>query len=183
MIGKLIGQVIRKTAPKITKLNVYARTIASKGNGQRRAIIKGFGGANLEETSHFNRLTNLNFWNLRPVVTGFASDGKFYAKRISLPQNRARMRFFQNNNNLKMSRHVVHDIPSTRIQVKGFCTHDKNITGSLPTQPVKLPTKDEIFAQERVVVQGFGGNSAKPIYKQMDNTNSKPRTVVKGFGG
>lgn len=38
-------------------------------------------------------------------------------------------------------------------------------------------------ATERVVVQGFGGNSANKIYKLIEQNKNTPRTVVKGFLG
>ncbi len=38
-------------------------------------------------------------------------------------------------------------------------------------------------ATERVVVQGFGGNSANKIYKPIEQNKNTPRTVVKGFLG
>lgn len=183
MINKIIAKTITKSIPKNPSLNVFARKIVSKGNGQRRTIVKGFGGVNLDETNHFNKIDNFNFWNIRPVVTGFSNEGRPLVKKISLPQNKANIRFFPNYKSLRISRHFVYDIPTQRVQVKGFGGNTETVTGSIPTKPVKLPTRDEILAQERVVVQGFGGDSTKPIYKKMDNSNSTPRTVVKGFLG
>lgn len=183
MIWKLIAKNITKNISKNPSLNVFARRIVSKGNGQRRVIIKGFGGANINEANYFSRIDNFNFWNLRPVVTGFSKEERSLVRRISLPQNKANIRFFPNYKSPKMSRHVVYDIPTKRIQVQGFGSHTESVTGSIPTEQIKLPTKDEIIAQERIVVQGFGGDSSKPIYKKMNNDNSKPRTVIKGFSG
>ena len=183
MIGKILAKNITKTIPNNSTLNVFARRIASKGNGQRRAIIKGFSNANIDETNYFSRIDSFNFWNLRPVVTGFSKEERSLVRRISLPQNKANIRFFPNYKLPNISRHVVYDIPTQRIQVQGFGSHTEAVTGSIATKPIKLPTKDEIIAQERIVVQGFGGDASKPIYKKMNNDNSKPRTVVKGFSG
>lgn len=82
---------------------------------------------------------------------------------------------------MRMSRHLVFDFLSPRIAVKVFSNDTQKgvrVVGEPPKPSVTLPKREELIAQERVVIQGFGG---KPVYKKMDTANSESRKVIKGF--
>ena len=177
--------VTRKTttAPIMT----FCRSIF-KGNGQR-TIVSGFTGPNLDAATHFNFLNNLRIRNLRPVIRGFGNQydhipGMLVRKMSGLP-GQTKLKWFPNFRIPRMTRHVVYDISQSRTVVSGFQNELKQVTQSaVNTKPVKLPTGRELFAEERVVVQGFSKNtSTTPVTKKMDLTNSNPRVVIKGFGG
>ena len=178
--GKKIVKAARQTAPK----TVFGRAIKQAGNGKSRVIVGGFTGPNLDKIQHNNLLQMLNIMNVRPVVKGFAvTPGKIHVQKL-LNQNTGVLRFLPNYRLPKMTRHVVHDIQTTRKAVVGFGTENMQKTdfvtnGSpiVPGQPVKKPE----VVTERVVVQGFGGNSAQKIYKTMEQNKNTQRTVVKGF--
>lgn len=181
MIGKVISNAVKNVA-KSVPINTIGRTIVSKGNGQRRVIIEGFGGRNLEPESYFKLVDIRNMSNLRPVISGFT--GKFKVKQMTAWPGKGFVRFFPKFRLPKMSRHIVHDINSSRIEIKGFSADAAQNAPSIKkiNSTSNSPKKIEL-AQERVVIQGFGGNPTKPVYKKIDTTNPKPRTVIKGFLG
>lgn len=82
MIGqKLFNAAVtmaRKAAPKQAAIRTFSRTIASKGNGQQRVIVSGFGGPNLDADTHFKMLDYLRKFNYRPVVKGFNQNLQVY---------------------------------------------------------------------------------------------------------
>lgn len=166
-------RILPQTAPK-----VFARTIA-KGSG-RRNIVSGFTGANLDE-NHFKWLEYLYKRNIRPVIAGF-SGAKNKGRYITAMPGRGFVKFFPNYNTGKMSKHVVYDIQTQRTAVNGFQTAGNTLSVVTKGNTVLNPAaqiQNPAAAAERIVIQGFGGNSAEKIYKPMD-ANSK-RTVVKGF--
>ena len=179
--GKKIVKAARQTAPK----TVFGRAIKQAGNGKSRVIVGGFTGPNLDAVNHNKLVQRRISMNIRPVVTGFTGiPGVLKLKQMTGMPNRGGLRFFPNFRLPKMTRHVVHDIQTTRKAVVGFTTENMQKTdfvtnGSpiVPGQPVKKPE----VVTERVVVQGFGGNSAQKIYKTMEQDKNTQRTVVKGF--
>lgn len=182
MIGKLVSNVVKK-AVNTVPIKTVGRTIVSKGNGQKRVIVEGFSGRNLEPESYFQLVNQKNFLNLRPIVGGFT--GKNSAKVMTGMPGRGFVRFFPNFRLPRMSRHIVHDVNSSRVEIKGFTNEAAQAAPSIKkisSTSNQAPKKIEL-AQERVVVQGFGGNSATPVYKTVEQNNPKPRTVIKGFLG
>lgn len=182
-----VGEKIIQNNSKVNSQKLFARTI-SRGNGQRRVIVSGFSGANLQPESHFRSVDCRNMFNYRPVIKGFNPKYINYdymvTKHMTALPGKGIVRFFPQWQNPKMTRHVVYDIQPPRVAVKGFnMDHSTGvkITGEMPKQPVTLPSGKELIANERVVIQGFSGDSSKPVLKQMDLNNNKPRTVVKGF--
>lgn len=179
--GKKIVKAARQTAPK----TVFGRAIKQAGNGKSRVIVGGFTGPNLDAVNHNKLVQRRISMNIRPVVTGFTGiPGVLKLKQMTGMPNRGGLRFLPNYRLPKMTRHVVHDIQTTRKAVVGFTTENMQKTdfvtnGSpiVPGQPVKKPE----VVTERVVVQGFGGNSAQKIYKTMEQDKNTQRTVVKGF--
>lgn len=171
-----------KAVSTCTPLRTFARTIA-KGNGQRRVIVEGFAGRNFDPIEHFKLMDLRIAMNFRPVIGGFT--GRFGLKQITARPNTGFLRFYSQTQRPNMTRHLVYDIQPPRIAIRGFnCTSTgPKIVGEIPKGPVTLPKAKEIYADERVVIQGFGGDAQKPVYKKMDLTNSTPRKVIKGFGG
>ena len=163
------------------RINTFGRTVAQKGNGQRRVIISGFTGQNLNPAEHFSYIDKMNSLNLRPIIRGF-SNSDIYAQRMSGTPLRGFVKFMPRKQNPKMKRHIVYDVEPPRIVVKGFSDSSTaiKITGHPLSPATKLPAPKDLIAQKRVVVQGFVTNSAEPVYKDIDLT-PKTRTVVKGF--
>lgn len=179
---KAVKKAVKPMAPMI------GRTIKRVGNGQPRVIVKGFGGTNLgtHTPGKSGQLMNSPF--LRPVVMGFAGQpGKVYLKPITASLDKARLIFFPNFRTPMMTRHVVYDVRTTRRVVLGFNVNDlvksKFVTSGTKMPTPNTPLKPPEVATERVVVQGFGGNSANKIYKPIEQNKNTPRTVVKGFLG
>ena len=176
-----------KSGYNCARSKFVTRMIRSEGNGQRRFIVKGFDGPNLDAKTHFVWLEILKKFNHRPVVTGFTSNlppKKIMTVPLSSPPDRALTRFFAGFNTPQLSRHVVHDIKPPRTVVQGFCTEAKSAVAVSDTviKPVKLPSCNELMAKERIVVQGFTSNpSSTPVKKTMDTTPATERVVVQGF--
>lgn len=177
---KTIKKVVKPMAPMI------GRTIKRVGNGQARVIVSGFGGPNLDPITHNLLVQSRIMQNVRPVVKGFlGKPGKVYLKPMTAFPNRGQVRFFPNFRTPTMKRHVVYDVRTTRQAVPGF-TIEGDIKPRLVTKGTNIPSlnnpiKPPEIATERVVVHGFGGNSANKIYKPVAKNNNTPRTVVKGF--
>ncbi len=168
---KVIGKSVRK---KIAP--TYARTIVQKGNGERRAIISGFSGPNLDE-GHFKLLNFYKNMNYRPVIAGYT--GKKGMARLSALPGRGFLRFFPMLKNPRMSRHVVYDVQTQRKAIKGFSFNtNQEIVKIGPAQTSQTIQKPQI-ATERVVVQGYTKNSTEPVMKKVEP--SSQRVVVKGF--
>lgn len=189
MIGqKLFNAAVtmaRKAAPKQAAIRTFSRTIASKGNGQQRVIVSGFGGPNLDADTHFKMLDYLRKFNYRPVVKGFNQNLQVYKGIIGkkMPGNQ-RLKFFPRYRGKGVSKHIVPDIQPQRIAVQGFSNEVQKgvkVVGGPIKQPVTLPKREELIAQERVVIQGFGGDASKPVYKKMDSANTEARKVIRGF--
>ena len=99
MLGKILFGVIKKSTRRLP-IKTFGRTIASKGNGQRRFIVEGFSGRNIEPSSHFMRLARLNQANQRPVIKGFNPHYNEFQGTIVKPMpskiNRGGVKFFPN---------------------------------------------------------------------------------------
>lgn len=192
MIGqKLFNAAVtmaRKTAPKQAAIRTFSRTIASKGNGQQRVIVSGFGGPNLNADTHFKMLDYMRKFNYRPVVKGFNYKLMDYKPMIAKPltgrPGTGQVKFFSQGRNIRMSRHVVYDFQPPRIAVQGFSNEVQKgvkVVGEPLKPSVTLPKREELIAQERVVIQGFGGDASKSVYKKMDSANTEARKVIRGF--
>jgi len=172
-----------KAVGRAAKPFFISRTIRQTGNKMPRTIIKGFTGPNIEAKEHFRKLFNLQCRNIRPIIAGFT--GRPNMGRLNtVPGNKAFVKFFPKFRIPKMTRHVVFDVKTSRISVTGFknATPEIITNGSFVPTPVNPLQRPEI-ATERVVIQGFGGNSSKPVIKQVPTAQISPRTVVKGFLG
>ena len=186
MLGKILFGVIKKSTRRLP-IKTFGRTIASKGNGQRRFIVEGFSGRNIEPSSHFMRLARLNQANQRPVIKGFNPHYNEFQGTIVKPMpskiNRGGVKFFPNFSTTRITRHIVHDNQKNRIKVSGFRPNDTNTQTVQQNTSIQLQAKDDLKAKERIVVQGFRGDASKPLFKQLDTSNATPRAVVKGFLG
>lgn len=175
---KLLNATMKASAKRPARRlsQTFSRTIKQQGNGLKRTVVSGFNGPNLDEI-HFKRLSVLEQANARVVISGFGGQKGLF-KRISGIPNRGFVRFFPISKSNRIQRHVVYDVPTQRKVVNGFSLSSDPIIVSKGTPNV--PFQKPQIATERVVVQGFGGNTSKPIYKQMP-TEEKTRTIVKGF--
>ena len=169
-------------------INTFSRAIKSNGNGQQRVIVSGFGGPNLNAEWHFRQIDFQHRFNYRPVVKGFNQNLRGYdgmiTKHLSGKPGAGQLKFFPRGRSMRMSRHLVFDLLPHRIAVKGFSNDAQKgvkVVGEPPKPSVTLPKREELIAQERVVIQGFGGDASKPVYKKMDTANSESRKVIKGF--
>ncbi len=175
---KLLNATMKASAkrPVRSLSRTFSRTIKQQGNGLKRTVVSGFNGPNLDEI-HFKRLSVLEQANVRVVISGFGGKKGLF-KRIPGIPNRGFVRFFPISKSNRIQRHVVYDVPTQRRVVNGFSLNTDPIIVSKGTPNV--PFQKPQIVTERVVVQGFGENTSKPIYKQMP-TEEKTRTVVKGF--
>ena len=179
----MLGTKLLSTAFKVTRAvqkriaPTFTKTICSKGNGQRRVIVSGFNGANLDE-NHFKLLDLYNRLNVRPIIAGFTGQ-KGMGRRLTATPGCGFTKFFPNFRLPRMSRHVVYDVQTQRQAIKGFsCDTTPEIVKRGTPQTAQTLQRPQI-ATERIVIQGFGGDTSKPVYKQI-NPNEK-RTVIKGF--
>ena len=121
---------------------------------------------------------SLNSGKYRKVIAGFT--GKTNEYKLTVPSFMSRVKFFPCFR-IPFSRHYVANTTTARNVVSGFstsATKEIKVNKAIPNlQPVP------IGQDKRIVIQGFGGNSANPIYKQVEQKPSTPRTVVKGFIG
>lgn len=178
--AKGLFNAARKTVKTQSIPRVFGRAIKQTGNGMRRQIISGFGGPNLDE-NHFKLLNYYAQRNIRPIIAGFTGP-KNSARYITAQPGRAIMRFFPNFQMPKMQRHVVFNVETKRIAVKGFTDSAEpgiKIVSNGTPGAAKIAAEKVTPATERVVIQGFGGNSAEKIMKPIDRNS--PRTFVKGF--
>lgn len=160
------------------RIITYARSIMQKGNKEQRFIVSGFTGPNLD-LSYFKKLSNANFWGIRPVVKGFHQ----YLEGFACTKNpQGRMRFLSKFDNMRLKRHVVLDNSNTsRVVVAGFENSSEVTNIFKASQSLNKPIQaKELLAQERVVVRGFNTNIDNVI-KKMDLDNSTEVVVIKGF--
>ena len=183
------GIGILKNAETTTKTSSVARNIArsiwQKGNGQLRTVISGFTGPNVDLKDLMDTNALLIRHGYRFAVKGFNNANVGTAPhKCGFFQ---KIKFFPNFNFPNMRRHVVYDLKPQRTIVQGFQTDTSEAaktTGSVISSCVMLPSNKSLFTNERVVVQGFNINSSsEPAKRAIDLTNSKPRTVIKGFLG
>lgn len=159
------------------RMKTFARSIMKKGNGEQRIIVSGFTDANLDAT-HFKKIATENFWGIRPVVKGFCTDKKMFCAK----NHKGKIKYFPNFSTPQIKRHVVFDVNPPRTVVQGFNqtfsnTVSTNATNQTTPQPVKMK---DLYAEKRIVVQGFGDSSKEPT-KKLDLTNSTERVNIKGF--
>ena len=165
-------KVVRKTP-------IIARSIINKGNGQLRTVVKGFGNGNLtaDDVLKYAKNNSSIFGSFRKVVAGFT--GKTGELQRVLPSMMSRVKFFPGFRIPKLTRHYVANANSARNVVNGFSTSTNKALKVNKALPNRKPV--QMFQQERVVIQGFGGDSTKPVYKKTELKPTTQRTVVKGF--
>ncbi len=171
---KIVGSNTTKIDPVVT------RRILNNGNGKMRCVVKGFGEGNYKPSdivskSLINNSRNLRF---RKVIAGFT--GEKGQVKLTSPQFASFVKFMPIFRIPKLIRHYVANASTTRNVIRGFNSKTQE---SLKTTKAIVQTTNENLNSERVVVQGFGGNASKPVFKTVTWQNSTPRTVVKGFNG